>query len=177
MTYFSKIRHSFSSFFKKEDGVAAIEFALVAPLFFVMLFGVLSHSFVNLQLAHLDFTAYRVATHIKINDVTATGIEEFKEEIVCPTASVLLNCDQLEIGIAASPIFNSLQTWRETSLIGKFCPGEAQNLIFIDMRYEVNGILKKLYFGPAQHDESEKVYISTRYHVTREPVVSDEIRC
>lgn len=177
MNYFFKIRQSIYSFFKKEDGAAAIEFAMLAPLFFTMIFGVLSHSFVNLQLAHLDYTVYRVASHIKINDITANSIEDFKEEVVCPTASILLNCDKVEIGIASSTVFNSLQTWRETSLIGEFCPGEAQSLIFVDIRYEINGVLKNLYFGPAEHDKSKKTYLSTRYHVIREPIIADKKKC
>lgn len=150
-----------------------MEFALLAPVFFSLTFALMFHMFTTIQLNHLDYAVYEAATDLKLQTTTARSASEFKDTYLCPKAGILMSCDNLEVGVDSDENLIEIQRWLGKDITGKFCPGDKGDIVVLSARYEITGPFKKLYIG-AMQQEDEKIFLSSRYFVVREPVVTGE---
>lgn len=173
----SKIIKLFGKFHRSTSGATAVEFAILAPLFFMVMGGILGHSFVNLKQSHLDYTAYEAGSQVRIEDIEAENIDDFRDEVVCPVASVLLSCDDIEIGVQSDVSFRKLSQWRVADFYNDFCPGAARDIVVVTMRYKIQGVFKSLYFGFTELGDGQDYFLSSRYIVAREPTIAKDRLC
>lgn len=166
-----------SAFKGETSGATAIEFAILAPVFLAFIGAIIGHSFVNLKISHLDYTAYEVGSQVRISDIDAVDLIEFRDEVVCPLAGVLFTCEAIEVGVQSDPSFTALQGWRTADLYGDYCPGTARDIVIIALRYKLQGIMKSLYFGFTDVGDNGDYYISSKYMVAREPTITTDRLC
>ena len=81
-------------FGRDEDGAVAIEFAIISPAFFFLIFVILETGLMFVAEEVLDNSVASVARMVRTGQVQKAGLtkEEFKAE-VCGRADVFLNCD------------------------------------------------------------------------------------
>lgn len=164
------LRHS-------EEGASAVEFAIIAPIFLAMIGGIMGHSLVSFQISQVDYITYKAATKLRIANSTVDNAEDFKNDVVCPMLSGLLDCSKLEVGVQAHPWLSYIQTYSRRDISGQFCHGTTGDIVFISIKYELDPALKKLYFGTATVNADDVTHISSKYVVAREPVVTEDRNC
>lgn len=175
---FLKNKPIFGKFIKSTDGASAVEFAFVAPLFLSFVFAIIGHSIVSLQITYLDYATEEAASRIKVENVTSADINIFKEEVFCPAASILLDCDKIEIGMLSHPDYTRIQIWRTTNdTLGTFCYGTAGDIVLLHARYEISDIFKPLMFGLPNVATEDELYTNSKYFIAREPTVTNERNC
>ena len=99
-----KARAILARFRRNRDGVAAIEFAMVAPLVFALLFSTIEAGWIMTQSMMLDTAVNRASRKIQIGG-TATTYEQFRKA-VCDGAVVLVNCEK-NLTLELTPIDKS----------------------------------------------------------------------
>ena len=172
-----KLISSIRAAIRNENGATAVEFAIISPIFLALLSGILYHSFVSLQLSHLDFAVFESASELKLRSTGITSVAKFKDSVVCPAAAPLLDCDKIRVGVDSSSDIREISKWREEDLIGKFCPGGPSDIVVVELKYEVVGPLRNFYLGMSKV-EDEEILLSSRYLVTREPtILGEEVVC
>lgn len=157
---------------RDKSASTAIEFAMVAPLFLAMVFAIIGHSFIALQQSHLDYAVYTAASRVKTGDLNTSSLSAFKQEYICNETLALIDCDDLEVGLASSTQVWAPYFWGFSSLLGRFCAGGPDSTAVVAARYEIKGIFKTLYFGFRDTSENEKQFITSRFVVLREPTVN-----
>jgi hypothetical protein len=78
-----------------QRGSAAVEFALVAPLFFALLFAIIETGMVFLASQSLETTVQDSARTIRTGQAQIAKYDKasFKKDVVCANASVLFDCE------------------------------------------------------------------------------------
>ena len=106
----SSFRTVLRRFRRNRGGSAAIEFALVAPVFFALLFAILETALVFFAGQVLETVTQDSARKIMTGQAQMANYskEQFKENVVCPPlalARVLFNCDNVFIEAKSYPTF------------------------------------------------------------------------
>jgi Flp pilus assembly protein TadG len=101
-------------FRRNRRGSAAVEFALVAPIFFALLFAILETALVFLAGQVLETVTHDSARKILTGQAQAAKYTqgEFKDKVVCPDnalAKVLFKCTDLHIDVQSYPAFTSVK--------------------------------------------------------------------
>jgi Flp pilus assembly protein TadG len=95
-------------FGKQEDGATAVEFAVLAVPFFVLLFGIIETSLIffagQMLESAVDNVGRRIRTGQLDNTLTAT---EFKQE-VCTESQILFSCSNIMIDLQVAAKFDDL---------------------------------------------------------------------
>lgn len=103
----NKANKFYSQLFRKSDGSAIIEFAIVAPVFLLLMFGVVEFglfTYHKVMVERLAVEVSRVASIGKSSDSICTGFptrEEYIKCIVKSMASSMINKDRLEVQVQA----------------------------------------------------------------------------
>lgn len=89
---------------RARSGSAAIEFAFVAPVFFVFLFGIMEGGIMFFGKAALSNATQDAARLIRTGQAQTGGIDQsaFKQKI-CDGISVLLDCSNLTVDVQSYP--------------------------------------------------------------------------
>jgi hypothetical protein len=82
-----------------QSGAFALEFALVAPVFMVMLFVVFEISYDEFMQEVLDNALQSAARQVQIGDTQSASTSTFVTDYFCPYGSGLLNCKNLFVRI------------------------------------------------------------------------------
>ena len=103
-------RTALHRFRRNRRGSAAVEFALVAPVFFALLFAIIETAIVFFAGQVLETVTQDSARKIMTGQAQTANYTkaQFKETVVCPTgalAKVLFNCDNLFIEAKSYPTF------------------------------------------------------------------------
>lgn len=77
---------------RNEDGSVVIEFAIIAPIFFFLMFVIAETALVFIAEQVMDNAVFETARLIRTGQVQSMSDEEFKAE-VCSRMSVFINCD------------------------------------------------------------------------------------
>ena len=100
----SRFRALLHALRRSRSGSAAIEFAFVAPVFFVFFFGILEGGIMFFGKAALSNATQDAARLIRTGQVQTGNMNQanFKQQI-CNGISALLNCNNLQVDVQAYP--------------------------------------------------------------------------
>jgi Flp pilus assembly protein TadG len=113
---------------RRIDGVAAIEFALVAPPFLVLLLGIFEAGLVFFAGATLQAAVDVASRHIRTNDlaVTAQTSPTVFRNVICDNAP-FLTCTGIQIDIETRPDFSTASFSSPLTKDGKLDPKLSQS--------------------------------------------------
>lgn len=95
-------------FRREDDGTTAVEFAVLAAPFFVLLFGIIESSLIFFAGQMLESAVDNVGRKIRTGQLDNTITEEqFKDE-VCNEAAILFDCNDLQIDLRVAAEFDEL---------------------------------------------------------------------
>ena len=101
-------RNALRRFHRNRRGVAAVEFALVAPLFFGLLFAIIEIAmmfFASQVLETVTQDSARTIMTGQAQDAKYTQ-QTFKDDVVCPKISVMFDCeDGIYVDVQSYPEF------------------------------------------------------------------------
>lgn len=99
----------FRRFRREGRGVVAIEFAILALPFIMMIFAVLETALVFLGELTLDQAVERVARIVRTGEAQTSGMTEAQfRQALCNEVSMLMNCSGLSIDLRTYPNYASL---------------------------------------------------------------------
>src|SRR6187402_3789553 len=106
----SSFRTVLRRFRRNRGGSAAIEFALVAPVFFALLFAIIETAAVFFAGQVLETVTQDSARKIMTGQAQTANYskDQFKDTVVCPTgalARVLFDCANLYVEVKSYPTF------------------------------------------------------------------------
>jgi Flp pilus assembly protein TadG len=121
------VRKLLRRFRRNRGGSAAVDFALVAPVFFALLFGILESGLLFFADQTLESVAQNSARMILTGQAQSNGynLAQFKSQYVCPTgslASVLFNCANIYIDVQSYPDFSSVSLSSQINASNNFVP-------------------------------------------------------
>jgi Flp pilus assembly protein TadG len=140
-------RTALRRFRRNRRGSAAVEFALVAPVFFALLFAIIETAAVFFAGQVLETVTQDSARKIMTGQSQAANYSkaQFKDNIVCPAgalARVLFNCDNLYIEAKSYPTFPDVAVTEpidgSKNFIPptSFCPGAGGDIVVVRMFYQ-----------------------------------------
>lgn len=95
-------------FRRNENGTTAIEFAMLAAPFFVLLFGIIESSLIFFAGQMLESSVDEVARKVRTGQLDNTITEtQFRNEM-CASAAILFDCDDLKIDLRVVAKFQDL---------------------------------------------------------------------
>jgi Flp pilus assembly protein TadG len=85
---------------RSESGSTLIEFALLAPLFFILIIGLIEFVLFQYKTYALNHVVYEAARNIQTGEVQTSGdmLEAFEEE-VCAQAGSLIDCEEITFDV------------------------------------------------------------------------------
>ena len=134
-------------FRRNRRGSAAVEFALVAPVFFALLFAIIETAIVFFAGQVLETVTQDSARKIMTGQAQMANYskEQFKENVVCPPlalARVLFNCDNVFIEAKSYPTFPDITVTEPIDASKNFvppssyCPGSGGDIVVVRMFYQ-----------------------------------------
>ena len=134
-------------FRRNRRGSAAVEFALVAPVFFALLFAIIETAIVFFAGQVLETVTQDSARKIMTGQAQTANYSkaQFKDTVVCPNgalAKVLFNCDNLFIEAKSYPTFPDVAITEPIDGSKNFipptsyCPGEGGDIVVVRMFYQ-----------------------------------------
>jgi Flp pilus assembly protein TadG len=144
----ASVRKLFARFRRDRRGSLAVEFAMVAPVFFALLFAIIETGIVFFASQVLETVTQDSARQILTGQAQAAAYDQghFKSQIVCPAGSlagVLFDCvNGIYIDVQSYPAFTGLTINSQIDGAGNFinnmryCPGNAGDIVVVRMFYQ-----------------------------------------
>ncbi|MEL6474178.1 MAG: TadE/TadG family type IV pilus assembly protein [Pseudomonadota bacterium] len=135
-----RTRDRFEALQEDKEGLAAVEFALIAVPFFTLLFGIIEVCLLFTANTVLDHAINEAARDIRTGKIQASGSPESTfRTAVCDEITVLLTCDADRLFVDADEFddFTSVSlaqpTWNGSSLDGlaPFNPGADDKIVVV----------------------------------------------
>jgi Flp pilus assembly protein TadG len=97
-------------FRRNRRGSAAVEFALVAPVFFALLFAIIETAIMFFASQVLETVTQESARQIMTGQVQAAGYSQaqFLNTVVCPLIPALFTCNQISVDVKSYPSFSNV---------------------------------------------------------------------
>jgi Flp pilus assembly protein TadG len=146
-------------FRRNRRGSAAVEFALVAPVFFALLFAILEGALVFFAGQVLETVTQDSARTIMTGQAQGLAYtqSQFKTNVVCPAgglASILFDCaNGIYIDVQSYPAFTNVTINSQIDSGGnfinnmKYCPGNPSDIVVVRMFYQWPMIVTGLGFN------------------------------
>lgn len=131
---------------RNEDGSAAIEFAIIAPVFFFLMFVIAETALVFIAEQVLDNAVFETARLIRTGQVQDAAMtkEDFTDE-VCSRVSVFINCDSANffLDVESFATFGDMEMdnpvdpdTNEFDDAGTFAFGDANDIVVVRAYYQ-----------------------------------------
>ena len=106
----ASIKKVFRRFGRNRRGSAAVEFALIAPVFFALLFAILETAIMFFASQILETVAQESTRQIMTGQAQAAGYSaaQFQTQVVCKQVPTLLNCANIIIDVENYPSFSNV---------------------------------------------------------------------
>ncbi len=126
-----------------DDGATAVEFAMIAGPFFLLIFAIIESSIYFLAGQYLETAVDNVGRMVRTGQLDSSTTEaEFKTEI-CDNTSLLYDCDSLKIDLSIAATFDTLDDPPAPDADGNydsssfgFTPPGASQIAMITVMYE-----------------------------------------
>jgi Flp pilus assembly protein TadG len=132
-------------FRRNESGAAAIEFAIIAPVFFFLMFVIAETALVFIAEQVMDNAVFETARLIRTGQAQDANMTdaEFKAE-VCNRASIFINCNSAAfyLDVQSYPTFDSLTMSPPVDenddfiSVGSFDFGQASDIVVVRVYYQ-----------------------------------------
>jgi Flp pilus assembly protein TadG len=144
----ASLRNVVRRFRRNRRGSAAVEFALVAPVFFALLFAILEASMMFFASQVLETVTQDSARTIMTGQAQGAAYtqSQFKTNVVCPAgalASILFDCTNgIYIDVQSYPAFTSVTINSQIDAGGnfinnmKYCPGNPGDVVVVRLFYQ-----------------------------------------
>jgi Flp pilus assembly protein TadG len=139
------VRQTMRRFRRSRRGSAAVEFALVAPVFFALLFAIIETAIVFFAGQVLETITQNSARMILTGQAQGAALTQaqFLNNVVCPQIPALFTCANIHVDVEnyqssfTSVVINS-QIDASGNFINnmKYCPGNAGNIVVVRLFYE-----------------------------------------
>lgn len=159
-----------------DRGAIAVEFALVAPIFFYLVFAIIELSVKAMQQNELDnfmmFTYQELAT----SPVQAANAPDHLAQLCEDGPIHILSCDDIILGAQVVP--GRFVNLRSTVINGRWDFGCADDVVILEMLYPVTNIFHSLVLGDiVSLDSNDNDMFRSRGVVRREPLLNNGARC
>jgi Flp pilus assembly protein TadG len=141
----ASVKKALRRFRRNRRGSAAVEFALVAPVFFALLFAIIEVSIVFFASQFLETVTQDSARSIMTGQ-SQTAVQtaaQFKTNVVCPKITVLFDCTNgIYVDVQNYPAFTGvvitdpIDAGRNFVNNMKFCPGNAGDIVVVRLFYQ-----------------------------------------
>lgn len=134
----------FRRFGSNSRGSAAVEFALVAPVFFALLFAVIETAIMLFASQVLESAAQDAARQILTGQSQAAGYTsaQFTTNVICHTAQPIFNCNNIGVDVESDPaafsnlvITNPVTAGSYDPSKLKFNPGASCSVVTVTLYY------------------------------------------
>lgn len=102
-------RRAAAAFATRQDGGPATEFALVAPIFIVVIYATVQCAIIYICNAYLETGAEAAARQVLTNQTGSLSVSQFKTA-VCNNLPALFNCASIMIGLQPATSMTSIST-------------------------------------------------------------------
>ena len=131
-----------SKWAKNEEGVTAVEFALVGLPFLIMVIGIIEMALMFTAQSLLEASTAQAAREIRTGAVQQGGGEDDFTEALCDFASVFIPCDEIQYQVVAMEDFGEAEDFPPASFDADgdledqgFDPGGVSDVVMIRTAY------------------------------------------
>jgi Flp pilus assembly protein TadG len=143
----ASLRKLWRRFRRNRRGSTAVEFALIAPVFFGLLFAILESGLYFFADQTLESVAQNSARMILTGQAQSTVVDAttFKAKYICPAgslASVLFNCANVYIDVQSYPAFSNITINSQIDANNNFViptnysPGNPGDIVVVRLFYQ-----------------------------------------
>lgn len=157
-----------SKWAQNEDGVTAVEFALVGLPFLLMVIGIIEMSLMFTSQSLLEASTAQAARQIRTGAVQQGGGEEAFTEALCDFASVFIPCEDIQYQVVALENFGDAEgfpppTYDENGDLEDqgFDPGGVSDVVMIRTSYTYPIKTPMMQVLLTNNDGSSRIMIST----------------
>lgn len=107
--FFKRLRFAQPGWLRNDEGVAAVEFAIVALPFFLFVFGIIGIGLYFLASTSLEYGAQSAARKVRTGEADKGNmtVGEFKQ-LVCDAAGTYIKCDNVTVVVQHSPTWSGV---------------------------------------------------------------------
>ena len=126
---------------RERDGVAAIEFSLIAIPFFILLFAILETGYIFLLSVMLEGATADGARQVRTGEVTAATPATF-QNTVCTNMYGMIDCDDFLYDVRIVPSFGGIppEAVPVDQASATFAPGSPDAIVVVRVMYRWNFI-------------------------------------
>ena len=146
-----------------------MEFGLVVIPFIMLIGAIFNLGMMNYRQQMLDTALQQASRNLLVGVTTADTANEFKEAFVCPAVSMLMNCDDLDVGAAV--VNGDFGAYWSEAFFNRWCPGEGGDMVIVGARYATPAdfMMFRRFFGEANAD---RPFIQASFVIRREPTTT-----
>jgi len=136
------VRQALRRFRRSRRGSAAVEFALVAPVFFALLFAIIETALMFFAGQVLETITQNSARMILTGQAQSGAYTQANfQSYVCGQIPALFTCANIWVDVEDYPAFSSVVINSPIDASGnfvanKYCPGNAQDIIVVRLAYQ-----------------------------------------
>lgn len=139
---------------RNEDGVAAVEFAMVSAPFFIFLFACFEAAMVFFSTATLDNAVADASRQILTGEVQRSGMSAnaFKD-VICDRSDLLLDCTKIKVDVRTFEDFGAITQQDvidnngDVNIVENFNPGQGGDSVLVSVYYEFEILLPNVTYS------------------------------
>jgi Flp pilus assembly protein TadG len=159
----------FRRFGRNRRGSAAVEFALVAPVFFALLFAIIESALMFFASQVLETITQNSARMILTNQAQTGGFTQSQfKTYVCGQIPALFNCGSLYVDVESYPSFSSITMSSQIDANGNFIsnnmqyvPGGPGDIVVVRLFYPWQLFVTGLGFNMSNLSGSQRLLVAT----------------
>jgi Flp pilus assembly protein TadG len=155
-------------FRRNSRGATAVEFALVAPIFFALLFAIIEVALMFFATQVLETVTQASARYLFTGQAQGASMTQGQfKNYVCSQIPGLFNCANLQVNVQSYPSFGAITNAGVFDANGNFvgntnyCPGNASETVFVQLSYQWPVFVTGLGFNMANPGTSARWLTST----------------
>jgi Flp pilus assembly protein TadG len=137
------VRNTLRRFRRSSRGSAAVEFALVAPVFFALLFAIIETAIVFFAGQVLETITQNSARMILTGQAQSGAMTQSQfHDYVCSQIPALFSCDKISVDVENYPLFSNVTITSHIDsnrhFVGtmKYCPGGPGAIVVVQLFYQ-----------------------------------------
>jgi Flp pilus assembly protein TadG len=178
-------RSVFRRFRRNRRGSAVVEFALVAPMFFALLFAIIETALMFFATQALETITETSARIVSTGQAQGASYDAtaFKTNAVCPQIAALFACENIYVDVKSYNAFTSVTIDNEidatnasTSGNLKYCPGNAGDIVVVRLFYQWPLFVTRLGYNISNLAGNQRLLVATAAF-RNEPFVAPVSAC